>query len=126
MNYTAQVLRPQFERAQQRMLVVGTAGVLLLIVGLLFSSRQFFQSYLFAYIFWISFPLGCFGILMLHHMVSGRWGFVIQRFLEASAKTLPLMALLFLPILFGIKEIYPWTSLEPSHTPGEQNEISCC
>jgi hypothetical protein len=45
---------------------------------------------------------------MLQHLTGGRWGFVIRRFLEAGFMTLPLMALLFVPLLFGLRELFPW------------------
>jgi len=34
---------------------------------------------------------------------------VIRRVLEAATRTLPLMLILFIPILFGARHIYPWT-----------------
>jgi len=37
------------------------------------------------------------------------WGLVIRRVLEASTRTLPLMMVLFVPIAFGLRQIYPWT-----------------
>ena len=47
---------------------------------------------------------------MLHHLVSGRWGFVIRRLLESGARTLWLMAVLFIPIvLLGMHHLYEWT-----------------
>jgi len=49
---------------------------------------------------------------MLHHLVGGRWGFMIQRLLEAGIQTLPLMALLFIPLLFGLSVLYPWARPE--------------
>jgi hypothetical protein len=49
---------------------------------------------------------------MLHHLVGGRWGFMIQRVLEAAIQTLPLMALLFIPLLFGLSDLYPWAQTE--------------
>ena len=45
---------------------------------------------------------------MLHHLTGGGWGFVIRRILEAAFGTLPLLALLFLPLLFGLHHLYPW------------------
>jgi hypothetical protein len=45
---------------------------------------------------------------MLHHLVGGRWGFLIQRLLEAAVRTFPIMAVLFLPLLFGMRRLYPW------------------
>jgi len=45
---------------------------------------------------------------MIHHLTGGRWGFVIRRFLEAGFSTVPLMAILFVPICFGLGSLYPW------------------
>jgi hypothetical protein len=49
---------------------------------------------------------------MLQHMTGGGWGFVIRRVLEASTRTLPIMALLFLPVILGAHSIYEWTHQE--------------
>jgi hypothetical protein len=46
---------------------------------------------------------------MLQHLTGGAWGLIIRRPLEAATRTLPLMAILFLPIFFGLSYIYPWT-----------------
>ena len=70
---------------------------------------QLFRSYLIAYLFWLGIALGCLPILMLHHLVGGTWGFVIRRVLEAGTRTLPLMLVLFVPILFGIHSLYEWS-----------------
>jgi hypothetical protein len=91
-----------------RFLIAGTAALALTVVGAFVQSQQFFRSYLVAFLFWIGIPLGCWGLLMLHHLVGGRWGFMIQRPLEAAARTFPVMALLFVPLVFGLREIYPW------------------
>ena len=63
--------------------------------------EQFFRSYLIAYLFWLGVALGCLPVLMLHHLVGGTWGFVIRRILEAGTRTLPLMVVLFVPLLFA-------------------------
>jgi hypothetical protein len=61
-----------------------------------------------AFVFWLGVPLGCFAIVMIHHLVGGTWGFVMQRPLESAVRTFPLMALLFVPVFFGMSELYPW------------------
>jgi hypothetical protein len=71
--------------------------------------EQFFRSYLIAYLFWLGVALGCLPLLMLHHLVGGTWGFVIRRILEAGTRTLPLMVLLFVPLVFGIHSLYEWS-----------------
>jgi hypothetical protein len=102
-------LHANLDRLQQRLLLVGTISAGVSIAGALFFPDQFYQSYLFGYIFWIGITLGCLGILMLHHLVSGSWGFVIQRITEAGTKTSTLMAVLFLPLLVGLTHIYHWS-----------------
>ena len=97
---------------QRRALQVGVAAAVLLAVGAATSMEAFYHSYLFGYIFWLSIALGCFGILMLHHLVSGQWGHAIQRIVEAGARTLPLMALLFVPIALGLGHLYPWSQAD--------------
>lgn len=111
-------LRPLFDRIQSKALIVGGVGTLLLLMGAMTSTQQFFQSYLFGFLFWMLFALGCLGILLLHHLVSGGWGHVIQRMTESGARTLPFMALLFVPVLIGLHELFPWSNhhvVEASH-----------
>jgi hypothetical protein len=43
---------------------------------------------------------------MLQHLTGGHWGIVIRRPLESATRTLPLLAVLFLPIIFGMKYLY--------------------
>jgi hypothetical protein len=96
------------DRVQRIALIVGVVAAVLLAVGAFLSRAQFFQSYLFAFLFWMQLTLGCLGVMMLHHLTGGRWGFGIRRLLEAGALTLPLMALLFLPLILGLADLYPW------------------
>ena len=56
--------------------------------------------------------LGSLALLVLHHMTRGAWGLVIRRILEASARTLPLLAVLGIPVLLGMHELYPWSRPE--------------
>jgi hypothetical protein len=49
---------------------------------------------------------------MLHHLSRGAWGLVIRRVFEAASRTLPLLAVLFVPLLFGLDDLYPWARAE--------------
>jgi hypothetical protein len=49
------------------------------------------------------------GFLMLQHMTGGAWGLVIRRMLEAGTRTLPLMVVLFVPVVLGLRHLYVWT-----------------
>ena len=101
-------ISPEFDRVQRIGGIVGIAGCLVLAGGAVLSAQEFLQSYLYAYVLWLGIVMGCFGVFMLHHLVSGGWGFVTQRITEAGMRTLPLMAILFIPILLGITDLYPW------------------
>ena len=105
-------LQPSWDRLQQRVLIVGGGGIVLCGVGAVLNPTQFFRSYLLAYLFWFGIPLGCLAVLMLHHLVGGAWGAVIRRVLESGTRTLPLLALLFVPLLFGLHDLYSWARPE--------------
>jgi hypothetical protein len=98
-----------YSRLRRRMLMVGLAALALCAIAGLRSPTQFFRSYLMAFIFWIGIALGCSAILMLHHLVGGTWGFGVRRFLESGTRTIWLMGLLVIPILFGVHSLYTWS-----------------
>lgn len=102
---------------QLRLIATGAA-----VLGLLGSAAywamdptEFYRGYIFGYLFTLAFPLGMMGLLMLHHLTGGAWGFIIQRFLEAGAKTIPLMAVLFVPLIVGAPDLYHWLHEEAAH-----------
>jgi hypothetical protein len=93
---------------QWRALAVGAAALLVCAVGALFSPTQFFRAFLAAYLFFLGIALGSMAVLMLYHLTGGAWGFLIRRSLEAGTRTLPLLAVLFLPVAGGVGFLYPW------------------
>src|SRR2546423_14355034 len=105
-------LRASLNRFQIAALLAGAAGLASCIVGIMTNRHQFFISYLFGFLFWLGLALGCFLVTMLHHLTGGRWGYPTRRFLEAGMSTLPLMALLFVPIFFGLNDLFPWARPE--------------
>jgi len=107
-------IRAQFDRVQVFAFAVGLiCGILALICAAVTDSwDHFFQSYLFAFVFWICIPLGCVAILMMHHLTGGGWGYPIRRLLEASSRTFLVMAVLFVPLFFALSKLYPWARPE--------------
>jgi hypothetical protein len=117
-------LQPRWQRLQHRALLVGLVATGLCVMGYFVHPAQFFRSYLMAYLFWLGVVLGCLAILMLHYLVGGRWGIVIRRGLEAGTRLLPLMVVLYIPLVFGIPELYVWARPggvgEPGMSPLQQ------
>ena len=103
---------PDVSRFQQRALIVGAVFTVVLAIGFFLSREQFFRSYLFAFAFWSGISVGSLALLMLQHLTGGGWGFVIRRVLEAGTRTLPLVLILFVPIVVGAHWIFPWTHAE--------------
>jgi hypothetical protein len=110
-------LTNELDRPLRNALVVGVIALALCAVGFFIDRAAFFRAYLIAYVFILGIPLGCLGIVMIHHLVGGTWGFAIQRSLEAAIATFPIMALLFLPLLFGLPDLFLWARPEAAHDP---------
>jgi hypothetical protein len=105
-------LRARLDRLQRMALLVGATGFVLCGLGVYLNPTQFFRAYLLAYLFWLGLGLGCLAILMVHYLAGGAWGAILRRALESGMCTLPLMALLFVPLLFGLRELYSWANPE--------------
>jgi len=103
---------PFVRRWQQLGLIVGVLFLMILAAGAFLDRPQFFRSYLYGFTFWVGITVGSLALLMLQHLTGGGWGLVIRRVLEAATRTLPLMLLLFVPIVIGTHWIYPWTNPE--------------
>jgi hypothetical protein len=96
----------QFERPA---LLIGAACLLISLIGAVTATDQFFRSWLLAFLFWFAIALGALPLVMLHHLVGGNWGFATRRILESVTRTLPLMTILFLPVVLGIHSLYEWS-----------------
>ena len=104
-------------------LVAGIAGLVVCALGFLIDRDQFFRAYLIAYLFWLGIPLGSLALMMVHHQSGGAWGLVIRRIFEASSRTLPALAILFIPIVIGMGDLYPWTHADHvQHDPVLQHK----
>jgi len=73
------------------------------------TAGSFFESYLMSYMFILGLSLGSLMLVFVVHLAGGSWGALILRPLEAAVSLIPLLALLFIPILFAMKDLYPWT-----------------
>ena len=95
-------------RAQFPALVVGILGIVGCVIGFLMNRDEFFKAYLPAWVFWFDICAGALGILMLQYVTGGEWGLMIRRPLGAAARSMVVIALLFIPIALGLAHIYLW------------------
>src|SRR5919202_3717418 len=102
-------------RARGPALVVGVVA-LVLALALSFAAPggfpvAFWRPYLVGYTFWVGVAVGSLPLMMLHHLTGGGWGVVLRRIFEAATRTLPLLFLMFLPVVVAVvtRTLYPWT-----------------
>src|SRR5580698_6950869 len=108
-------------KISQRSLVIGV--IFALISGALAFVRpdEFYRAYLLGLMCWLGVALGSMAILMIRHLTGGGWGTVIRRILGAAMRTLPVLAILFIPIIIAVGQhrIYPWAmpleSIQDTH-----------
>jgi hypothetical protein len=112
MNKSDLMAPPVAQIIQLRSLIIGVAAAALSIVGAFVAPASFYSAYLTGFMFWLGLSLGCMAILMLYHLVGGGWGTVIRRIMEAGMMVLPLMFVLFIPILLNLPKLYFWARPE--------------
>jgi hypothetical protein len=119
---------PLVKSIQQRLLLVGVIASAVVLIGAFIQPTVFFRAYLVNFMDWLGVALGSMAILMLRHLTKGGWGMIIRRILGAAMRTLPLLAFLFVPILFGRRNLYPWArpleSITDKHVQEHLREIT--
>jgi hypothetical protein len=111
------------DRIRQRALIAGVVGLVICIIGIFKAPDRFFPSYLLAFMFILGLSLGSLGLLMLQHLTGGNWGIIIRRPLESATRVLALVAVLFVPIFFGMKYLYAAWLTAPSSGEGALSEF---
>jgi len=104
-------LGPRLDRLQRNALVIGVVAMAASFVGLFLDAQHFWQSYLYAYVAISALAIGSLGIFLLHNVAGGNWGVAIRRLIESGLQTLPLFALLIIPIFFAMSTLYKWTDV---------------
>jgi len=102
-------LRSDLRQWRSRALIAGILGTVVSAAGFFAAGpSQFYRSYLWSYIFIVALAIGPLAWLMLQFVTGGAWGLVIRRACEAATRTLPLVLVMFLPVVIGINNLYPW------------------
>jgi hypothetical protein len=97
--------------------IVAVVGLGLTALGGRTDPRQALASYLVAFVYWLGLALGALILLGAFHAAKARWPVVLRRFLETVPQTIPLFAVLFLPIAFGLRHLFVWA--DPGGLTGE-------
>jgi hypothetical protein len=107
------------KKISQRSLVIGIVFAVIAIGLALKRPDEFYRAYLLGFMCWLGVALGSMAILMIRHLTGGGWGMVIRRILGAAMRTLPLLTILFIPVIFGVRRLYIWaqplTNVEDTH-----------
>ncbi len=94
----------------KHVLVAATAvGVAWFLAGLVFAPERALRGYLVGEIYFVGLALGAAFFVALQHLSAAGWSTALRRVPEAMSGTLPVAALLFLPVLLGAHWIYEWT-----------------
>ncbi|MFL5243443.1 MAG: hypothetical protein ACJ8FY_15160 [Gemmataceae bacterium] len=108
----------EWDRIQRQALLIGAAGLAVLLAGAFWNLDQFFRAYLVAFTYWLGIGLGCLVILMIQYLTGGAWGVVLRRILESGAVTVAALTIFLVPILLGLPNIYDWAKPEAAaHDP---------
>src|SRR3981081_2274447 len=119
---------PVVKKISQRSLVVGVIFSAIAVMGIFVFPNgrdQFYRAYLLGFMGCLGVALGSMAILMIRHLTGGGWGMVIRRILGAAMRTLPLLALLFIPIILGMHRLstvtHPSNTNPNKHLPNHQH-----
>lgn len=85
-------------------------SVVACIAGFILNEERFFRSYLVAFTFTSGIGLGAFFFTQVQYLSGSAWSVVVRRIMENLMTILPVGAILFLPLVFGLDHLYPWTN----------------
>lgn len=96
----------------RRALVVAVVAAVVSVVAGASNLDLLLRAYLVGWLFWLGITMGCYAMQLLHNLTGGKWGFAVRPWAKAASATLPLMALLFVPIGLGLDRLYIWADPE--------------
>lgn len=102
---------PEVLLAWRRRALVVAAVFALLTLFFAFTDEgrnHILRAYLMGYMTCFNFAGGALVMLMLQFVTGGKWGLLLRRPLEAMTRTLPLVTLMFIPIIVFGKYLYQW------------------
>ena len=83
------------------------------------GKNHILRAYLMGYMTCFGFAGGGLAMLMLQYVSGGKWGLLLRRPLEAMTRTLWVVGLMFVPILFLLKHLYQWAAFPTAATTAQ-------
>jgi len=80
------------------------------------GRNHLLRAYLAGYMTCFNLTGGALVMLMLQYVTGGKWGLLLRRPLEAMTRTLPLVAVLFIPVAVLGKHLYQWMAYPTQET----------
>jgi hypothetical protein len=101
-----------------RALIVAAVAIVLTIpFGFTHEGKNhILRAYLMGYMICFTFAGGGLAMLMLQYVSGGKWGLILRRPLEAMTRTIWLVGLMFVPIIFLWKHLYQWAAFPTAGT----------
>ena len=104
-------------------LTVGVVGLAVCVVGFIVDAHQAYAAYLVAYLTVFTTVVGALILVMISHASGAKWFVVLRRLAETVASTVPILILLFIPILWGLHELYAWVPPLDRLTPSVRASV---
>src|ERR1019366_853769 len=105
-NYQLESAR--WSKGRNALLLAALISIVACIAGYIQDPDRFFRSYLIAFCYTCAIGFAAFFFVMVQYLTGSAWSVTMRRIMENIMMTLPACAILFLPIAFGLKDIYPW------------------
>ena len=96
-------------RIEVALVATAAAGLLGCTVGVVTERGAIYPAWLCAYLLWLGLPLGALTLVLVHDLTGGAWMTSARPALNAAIATTPVATLAGLPLLFGLRVLYPWS-----------------
>ena len=114
-NQVREQARPVEALGPRFIQTTGLAGLILVVATFFLSLflanglKQFMFSYLANFCFFLSLSLGALFFVSLQHLTRAGWSVVVRRIAEYLAANVAVLAILVIPVILGMSQLYPWT-----------------
>ena len=100
---------PTWRRGRIQLLAVGSIAIVCCFGAFFVEPRRLLFSYLTAVLFFVTLGWGAMFFVCMHHLTGAVWAVSLRRLMEGVMMTLLPAAIAFVPLLFGLSELYEWT-----------------